>query len=481
MSKQKPCSVELIKEGARKVLTMCLNLYPEDNLAIFWDETTQEVAAYFIDAAKELRIKAHSCFVSIAKQKEFIDNPELPIKEREALDNSRGIITCVSNHTEGTAFRKYLIKTGTDVGKRFGHMPGATVDVLASAMNMDYKAAASRCDDLLLALVIGKRVRLESYILDSKGNKVQSFNLNFDIGGFSRPPISSTGIIPPGTWGNLPGGESFIAPIEDTANGTFVLNGAFKQYIIEPPDYLLLYFEGGRLMDFDGTKKVGTKFKKIIDYAKQKKDLYYNSLAELGIGVNEGIKELTGNALFDEKCAGTAHIAIGDSSGFGGKHSSHIHEDLITRKPSIWIDDKPILKNGKNAMIISDWRVSLENDDWRVPLEKIIGHHKFSASNLGITRKISIKGKSAENGALLIKREVGSRVCEYSVAEYETSKLLAKVYSHIPEPRNKISFQDLFNLLNKEIHLTERKLKALLGTLEFHQVISMNQDTYLKK
>src|SRR6185436_1904735 len=174
-------------------------------------------------------------------------------------------------------------------------------------------------------------------------------DLRFQIGGLSRSPITSTGIIPLGTWGNLPGGETFIAPIEDTASGVFVLNGAFKNHVIQTPGHLLLHFEEGRVVKITGTPVEEKAFSEILDYARSCGDANYNSLAELGIGVNPGIKELTGNALFDEKCYGTAHIAIGDNSRYGGRYSSRIHEDLISKGPSVWVDDKPILNCGDNA------------------------------------------------------------------------------------------------------------------------------------
>lgn len=48
-------------------------------------------------------------------------------------------------------------------------------------------------------------------------------------------------------------------------------------------------------------------------------------IAEFGIGLNENIKELIGCTIIDEKCAGTAHIAIGMNDMFGGKtHHSFI-------------------------------------------------------------------------------------------------------------------------------------------------------------
>ena len=53
-------------------------------------------------------------------------------------------------------------------------------------------------------------------------------------------------------------------------------------------------------------------------------------LGELGIGTNTGIDRPTGSILFDEKIAGTVHLALGRSyPETGGTNTSALHWDLI--------------------------------------------------------------------------------------------------------------------------------------------------------
>ena len=54
-----------------------------------------------------------------------------------------------------------------------------------------------------------------------------------------------------------------------------------------------------------------------------------NVVCEFGIGINEGINELTGYELLDEKMLGTFHIAIGNNTMFGGKNDSPLHQDFV--------------------------------------------------------------------------------------------------------------------------------------------------------
>jgi len=63
--------------------------------------------------------------------------------------------------------------------------------------------------------------------------------------------------------------------------------------------------------------------------------------------LNWAIKKLTGNSLFDEKMGGTIHVALGDNIVFGHSIQSHIHEDLVIKKPTLILDDTIIIDKGK--------------------------------------------------------------------------------------------------------------------------------------
>lgn len=455
----------LTLQGARKVLTECISLKKGDVLALFWDETTDETAEVFLKTAQELGLDVWPRRIRLEDQKRFSPNEGLSSEDREALDSARGILTCLSNHVACTTYRTELLRAGTNAGKRFGHMPGANLKVLAHAVNINYLEASSRCDDLALALTLGEKVRLRTYIPAKNGSPEQPCDLDFEIGGLHRSPITSTGIIPLGTWGNLPGGETFIAPIEDTANGIFVLNGAFKNYIIEPPGYLRLHFEDGRLVNVDGTPAEEAAFNEILDYARSLSDAFYDSLAELGIGVNPGVKELTGNALFDEKCYGTAHIAIGDNSRYGGRHSSRIHEDLISRAPSIWVDDKQILERGRDAFEAAEWRDKLDENATDSTLPD---------PNCAVSRT-NIAAEGGAFGRLRVRRSVSAgRLCVYTIGEPSTSRILAQVHSLVPRLGGYIRFEELAQRAQRDPGFSPNLVWGALGILVKHDLICLS-------
>jgi aminopeptidase len=122
---------------------------------------------------------------------------------------------------------------------------------------------------------------------------------------------------------NMPGGEFFFAPNEDSAHGTI---------FFDVPTEL----EGGAVDRIRVTFRDGRVEEA---HAEQGEDLLLAGLAmddgarfvgELGIGCNEGITQPARNILFDEKMAGTVHLALGASyPHIGGKNVSALHWDLI--------------------------------------------------------------------------------------------------------------------------------------------------------
>ena len=69
------------------------------------------------------------------------------------------------------------------------------------------------------------------------------------------------------------------------------------------------------------------------------------TLGELGIGTNEKAI-LSGIILEDEKVFGTVHIAFGTNTSFGGTNKADCHMDGIILKPTLYLDDVLVIKDG---------------------------------------------------------------------------------------------------------------------------------------
>jgi aminopeptidase len=122
---------------------------------------------------------------------------------------------------------------------------------------------------------------------------------------------------------NMPSGEVFTGPHEDSANGTI-------RYTI-PSSPRGAQVEDIRLTFVDG---------RVTEARAERGDAYLQAalatdagarfLGELGIGTNPGIDRATGSILLDEKMGGTVHLALGRSyPETGGTNASALHWDMI--------------------------------------------------------------------------------------------------------------------------------------------------------
>lgn len=140
-----------------------------------------------------------------------------------------------------------------------------------------------------------------------------------------------------GDMGNLPAGETYFAPLEGTASGRIVID-SMKNCKAYAKSGTRVIVKNGKAVEVSDKKSLLAKYLRKIKNA--------DNIAELGIGTNYRAKVI-GYTLQDEKAAGTCHIAFGNSAAIGGKVYSKIHVDAILFKPTIFADDKMIMKNGK--------------------------------------------------------------------------------------------------------------------------------------
>jgi aminopeptidase len=139
---------------------------------------------------------------------------------------------------------------------------------------------------------------------------------------------------------NLPSGEVFIAPVEDSANGTILFNCPTYRHGKRMSN-IRLTFRNGRIIDVKADEGEEA-FKGILKNATGACD----RIAEFGIGLNPYAVPI-GYTLTDEKIDKSIHIAIGENRGYGGKNRSSIHWDIVTLKPTFYADDVLIMKEGK--------------------------------------------------------------------------------------------------------------------------------------
>jgi len=142
---------------------------------------------------------------------------------------------------------------------------------------------------------------------------------------------------------NMPSGEVFTSPVEDSVNGTIYFSYP-SRYLGDDVEGVTLTVEDGYITQW--TAEVGQH---VLDNVFMVPGSRY--FGEVAIGTNSQIQTATRNILFDEKIGGSIHMAIGASyPETGGKNESSVHWDLITDMKNggeIIADGYCIYKNGK--------------------------------------------------------------------------------------------------------------------------------------
>ncbi|MGA1194054.1 MAG: aminopeptidase [Kiritimatiellia bacterium] len=143
---------------------------------------------------------------------------------------------------------------------------------------------------------------------------------------------------------NVPSGEIFTGPIEDSVEGHIAYDFPVCEGGREI-DGIRLVFRGGKVVEASATKN-----EKYL-LAMLDMDPGARRLGELGIGTNYGIQRFIKNILFDEKIGGSIHLALGESyPETGGVNKSALHWDMIKdlrKGGALYVDGKLFQKNGK--------------------------------------------------------------------------------------------------------------------------------------
>jgi len=142
---------------------------------------------------------------------------------------------------------------------------------------------------------------------------------------------------------NMPSGEVFTGPIEDSANGhiTYTVPSAVSGVEVEN---IRITFENGKAVKAEADKGDD------LLQAQLNSDKGARYLGELGIGTNFNIQVPTKSILYDEKIGGTVHLALGQSyTETGGTNESAIHWDMICdlrQGGAIYLDGELFQENG---------------------------------------------------------------------------------------------------------------------------------------
>jgi aminopeptidase len=264
-------------------------------------------------------------------------------RELSEIDPQRQTI-----HSKARAplLRRYMERGATgDLKWSSTLFPTAAYALEADMSLRDYEAfvyGACFCDreDPIAAWqeVHDKQARVIDWLEGKKDVKVAGPNADLTLSIAGRTFINSDG------HHNMPSGEVYTGPVEDSANGwvRYTYPAVTGGRVVEGIE---LWFEDGEVVKATA-KKNETYLHQMLET-----DEGARYLGEFAIGTNFGIQRFTKQILFDEKIGGSFHTAVG--AGYpetGSQNRSAIHWDMICdmrEGGEIWIDGELFYQNGK--------------------------------------------------------------------------------------------------------------------------------------
>ncbi len=307
--------------AVRTVLRDCLRVEPGEEVLVICNPVTEDLGAL-------MRIEAEGdgAFATLAVISELDSNGAEPPTAVAAAMIAADVVLAP---TIQSLSHTYARRAANQAGVRIATLPGVTEDMLARLMNADMRALRRRGAALAAALHAGEEARITC----RHGSDLR-------LGLEDRVPIADAGVLnEPGAFGNLPCGEAFVSPAEETAEGTLVIDGSIAGVgKVETPVELTV--REGHLTDATGPE--GATLLELL--TKHGPD--GTNVAELGIGTNEEAT-LTGNILEDEKILGTAHVAFGASAAIGGGVQVPVHLDCVILEPTVEIDGQEVVRGGE--------------------------------------------------------------------------------------------------------------------------------------
>jgi len=307
-----------LKEIAKNVIASCMGVKPEEDVLIITDDSRIKIGTALYEGAKELGCEA---LLLVMKERQ-LSGEEPPRTVAEAMKAADVVICPTAQSLTHTNAKIEAQKTGT----RIATMPGITEEMFSrGAMTADYDEVKTLTEKMTELLTAAKSATI------IKDDCTLKLNLE------GRKGIPSPGVYrEAGQCGNLPSGEAYIAPLENGADGELLVDGSMVG-IGKLASPLKFVIRGGKLQSISGDRK-----EKLDILLKNDNN---RTVAELGIGTNRAAV-LNGIILEDEKVYGTVHVAFGTNASFGGTNKADCHMDGIVLKPTLYLDDRLIIKEG---------------------------------------------------------------------------------------------------------------------------------------
>jgi len=258
-----------LKHSAEVAVSNCLNVQEGERFLVITDPSSEKIGQALFKAGVNAGAKAF-----LIKMQEGTQHGEEPPEPVADLMKTMDVIIAPTKYSISHTQAR---REANEAGVRMATMPSITEEMFGKGgMSADFIKIQERCDALFQRIKDGKTAQVTTEL---------GTHLTLDLEG--RTWIKDTGVLhEKGAFGNLPAGEIFLPPVEGTAEGTLVVDGAMAGWgKLKKP----IHFEikEGRVVSISGGREA-KKISEILEEASRKlenPDLVYN-IAELGIGLN---------------------------------------------------------------------------------------------------------------------------------------------------------------------------------------------------
>lgn len=305
-------------QAAEKAIFQSLKIKAGESFLLVTDKQKMEIAEALAFYARKAGAETTTYLMT-----ETLRPITGPTKLFKLLTEKASVIAyLLEARIEEKPFRGFMVSQGMKLS-RICMMPGITVDMMERLVNIDFSRMNEFTKKVIRAMKDADRVIIENEAGTNISFSVKGREWHNDNGDIGKK----------GRHGNLPAGECYTCPVEETFTGRLVIS-----LIDDKLGHGEMEFKEGRLVRWKGkgieaiVKNIGSDQTGFI-------------IGEFGIGTNPGAR-ICPNMLEAEKAFGTVHFAIGDSYGIGKNKSKH-HYDALVDKVTIIAKGKYIAKNGK--------------------------------------------------------------------------------------------------------------------------------------
>ncbi|MFA5862681.1 MAG: hypothetical protein WDA16_13405 [Candidatus Thermoplasmatota archaeon] len=322
-----------MEQGAKNAVEVCMAVKPGESVILVTDKLVPEVGDALERAARKVTDKVNRVVLEDYGARPLTTLPPKLGQLAEKCDVSFWAAGSVKGELPmRMEYRKHLKHA------RHGHMPGISKALMEQGMNADYDKVADLTNRLHKRVQGVRRARVKS-----------AAGTDFEV--LFHPDwkwLPDTGKFhTPGSWGNLPAGECYTAPM--WLHGRIVTNllGDFfseKYKELKPPmafDVKDSHLDLGSISG--ATPEIRAEFKEYLT-----SDPLGTRAGEFAMGTNLALTKLVGNLLQDEKIPGV-HVAFGHpySDETGAPWTAKTHVDVVILETDVWLDGEQVQSRGK--------------------------------------------------------------------------------------------------------------------------------------